>query len=456
MSRFLVVVPPSAGHIAPIAGVAAKLAERGHQVAWAGAEQVVAPIARGARIFDCAVPPPYEPPETIHGFAALRFLWENTLVPLATAMEPGVRAAAEKFRPDLVVADQHALAGALVANRLGLRWVTSASTSSEFASSPARMPKADRWLRALTRDLQQRFGDPRSGEDPRFSRELVLAFTTRELAGSGAGAQVRFFGPVIDESNAGTEFPWAALDPSRRLLVVILNTDTPRRFTAECASALLSRSHRIQTVVVDPAESVPEFDGLVVRRAVPLGALLERASAVVCHAAHDTVSEALYHGVPLVLAPVRDDQPIVADQVVRAGAGIRLRSSTSTAMQIGAAVDAILDEPAFRDGAALIGKSLRGAGGPAAAADALEALVTENAEEETEEQEAGTKKPDKETEKPDKGTEEPDKETKEPDKEAEAPVVAPENPAKPANGSDEETKDSREETVSSGDKPGAP
>lgn len=441
MSRFLVVVPPSAGHIAPIAGVAAKLTERGHEVAWAASEKAVAQIARGARIFDCAVPPPCEPPETIHGFAALRFLWESTLVPLATAMEPGVRAAAEKFRPDLVVADQHALAGALVASRLGLRWVTSASTSSEFASLPARLPKADRWLRALTRDLQQRFGDPRSGDDPRFSRELVLAFTSRELAGSGAGAQVRFFGPAIDESNAGTEFPWASLDPSRRLLVVILNTGTPRRFTAACASALLARSRRIQTVVVDPVASVPEFDGLILRRAVPLGAVLERANAVVCHAGHDTVSEALYHGVPLVLAPVRDDQPIVADQVVRAGAGIRLRSSASTALQIGAAVDAILDEPAFRDGAALIGKSLRGAGGPAAAADALEALVTPKTGKETGEPEAESEDPGEETS---GGT---TNKTAKPAKDA----------SKETKASDEAPKDSGKETekVSSGGQPGA-
>lgn len=413
MSRFLIVVPPSAGHIAPVAGVAAKLTERGHQVAWAGSKKVIAPMGRGARIFDCAVPPPCEPPETIHGFAALRFLWENFLVPLATMMEPGVCAAAEEFRPDLVIADQHALAGALVANRLGLRWVTSASTSSEFTAPPARLPKADQWLRALTRDLQQRFGDPRLGDDLRFSRHLVLAFTTRELAGSNAGAQVRFFAPTIDVASAGTGFPWATLEPSRRLLLVVLSAGTPRRFVAECAGALLARSHRIQSVVVDPEESVPEFDGLIVRRAVPLGALLERADAVVCHAGHATVAETLQRGVPLVLVPIRDDQPIIADQVVRAGAGIRLRASTATAVQIGAAVDAILQEPAFRDGASLIGKSLRSAPGPGAAADALATLVTENPDEATKTPDGETRIPDQAmVQQPAKATGSPGKATK--------------------------------------------
>jgi UDP:flavonoid glycosyltransferase YjiC (YdhE family) len=47
-------------------------------------------------------------------------------------------------------------------------------------------------------------------------------------------------------------------------------------------------------------------------------------SAVVCHGGHNTVCEAVAHGVPLVVTPIRDDQPIIARQVADAGAGIRL------------------------------------------------------------------------------------------------------------------------------------
>jgi UDP:flavonoid glycosyltransferase YjiC (YdhE family) len=47
-------------------------------------------------------------------------------------------------------------------------------------------------------------------------------------------------------------------------------------------------------------------------------------SAVVCHGGHNTVCEAFAHGVPLVVTPIRDDQPIIARQVADAGAGIQL------------------------------------------------------------------------------------------------------------------------------------
>ena len=54
---------------------------------------------------------------------------------------------------------------------------------------------------------------------------------------------------------------------------------------------------------------------------MPQLALLRHVDAVVCHGGHNTLCEALALGLQLVLAPVRDDHPLVADQVVAAGAG---------------------------------------------------------------------------------------------------------------------------------------
>jgi UDP:flavonoid glycosyltransferase YjiC (YdhE family) len=104
-------------------------------------------------------------------------------------------------------------------------------------------------------------------------------------------------------------------------------------------------------------------------------ALLAQASAVVCHGGHNTVCEALSFGLPLVLAPIRDDQPIIAEQVVRAGAGIRLRFDRADAGQIGDAIDAVLGQPAYAAGAARIQESFRAAGGAQEAADRLEKLI---------------------------------------------------------------------------------
>ncbi|MFD5635989.1 glycosyltransferase [Streptomyces sp. NPDC127077] len=416
MSGFLFVVPPLVGHINPAVGVADLLLARGHRVAWACADPALVGRLAGGRspVFPCAGPVPgvgeaRRPPD-LRGPEALKFLWEWYLLPLAEAMAPGVRAAVETFRPDVVVADQQAFAGGLIAERAGLPWATSATTSAEFADPLAGLPRVTEWLAERLAGLRRSIGDPAGDSDPRFSPHLVLAFSTVELAGPSAAARggpIRWVGPSITARPAAAGFPWDWLDPGRATVLVTLgtaNADAGGRFLAVCREALRARADRVQGVVVDPGNTLgadaaasrgaipspggtrapygaPPSSGhdkdLLVLPSIPQLALLERVDAVVCHAGHNTVCEALWHGVPLVVAPIRDDQPVVAGQVVDAGAGVRVRFGRVTAARLGAALDVVLHEPGHRAAAERIGTTFRAAGGAPAAADSLEQLARE-------------------------------------------------------------------------------
>ncbi|MGH8900555.1 MAG: hypothetical protein ACRDYA_02480 [Egibacteraceae bacterium] len=68
------------------------------------------------------------------------------------------------------------------------------------------------------------------------------------------------------------------------------------------------------------------------------------------------------------MAPIRDDQPIVAQQVVDAGAGIRLR--------FGRAVEAVLTVPGYRKAAQRVRDSFAAACGSSTAAGHLEELAS--------------------------------------------------------------------------------
>ncbi|MEU7579255.1 glycosyltransferase [Streptomyces sp. NPDC041068] len=379
MSRFLLVVPPLVGHINPLVGVAAELEARGHRVAWAGHPEPIAQlVGPEAESYACATPQELTRPPELRGVAALQFLWQKCFGPLADAMAPGVERAVDAFRPDVVVADQQALAGALVAERRGIPYATSATTTAEFSGALEGMPKVAEWIEGIVGGLRARLGDPAATHDPRFSPHLQIAFSTPELAGCDA-PQARWVGPAIAERPA-PDFPWEWLDPARSLVLVSLgtaNTDTGGRFLAECAAAVRERAGRLQTVLVDPGgvlDTGSDADVLIASR-VPQLPLLERASAVVCHAGHNTVAESLWHGVPLVVAPIRDDQPVIAAQVTAAGAGVRVRFGRAGRAQLGAALDAVLTDPAYATAARRVRDAFRAAGGAPAAAAHLEKLA---------------------------------------------------------------------------------
>lgn len=392
MSGFLFVVPPLTGHVNPAVGVAARLAAQGHRVAWACADPALVRRLAGAdaEVFACAGPVPGAPdaarPPDLRGAEALRFLWEWYLLPLADAMAPGVAAAVAAVRPDVVVADQQAFAGALVAERLRLPWATSATTSAEFSGAYDGLPKVADWLRQRLAELRARVGDPAGTADPRFSPHLLLAFTTPELVGPQAplAPHIHYVGPSLAGRPAGPDFPWEWLDHGRAKVLVTLgtaNADAGGRFLAESLAALRGRADRIQAVIADPGGTLPvtaDDKDVLVLPSVPQLPLLERMDAVVCHAGHNTVCEALWHGVPLVVAPIRDDQPVVAGQVVDSGAGLRVRFGRVTAARLGEALDTVLHDPAHRAAAARIRAAFRAAGGAQAAAAHLQRMAAES------------------------------------------------------------------------------
>lgn len=152
-----------------------------------------------------------------------------------------------------------------------------------------------------------------------------------------------------------------------------LNADAGGRFLRECVAAVGDRPG-VSAVVVAPGDvfaGVEVPDNVLVRDSVPQQAVLDRAAAVVCHAGHNTVCESLARGLPLVVAPIRDDQPIVAEQVVGAGAGVRVRFAHARAEHIGKALDDVLDNPVHRQAAQAVRASFLAAGGAVAAADEL-------------------------------------------------------------------------------------
>jgi MGT family glycosyltransferase len=381
--KVMFVVPPLTGHVNPTVSVARALEARGHDVAWCGHPGKVRPLLpAGARLFalheDVTADHAARVTERaagVRGAAALKFLWEDFLVPLARAMRDGVDAAVADWRPDVMVCDQQAVAGGLVARARGVPWATTATTSAGVVDPLAGLPAVKQWLAELIGALEREAGLPARGE---LSPHLVIAFTTSALVGplERFPAHYRFVGPSISDRPETAPFPFEQL---RRPCVLVsmgtVNAEASGRFYATAIAALGGAPY--QVVLVAPGEptgyAAPE--NMLVRSYVPQLALLPRVDAVVCHGGHNTTCEALANGLPLVIAPIKDDQPIVADQVVAAGAGLRVKFGRVQAPELRAAVDRVLGEASFRDAAARVRESFAAAGGAEAAAREIEALA---------------------------------------------------------------------------------
>lgn len=381
--RFLFVVPPLTGHVNPTIAVGDALRARGHEVAWVGHPRRVRPLLpQGATLIelddgvsDAVWRPVLDRARAVRGLESFQFLWEEVLIPLARGMMPGVERAIHEHRPDVVVVDHQALGGALACRKTGARWATLATTSASVIDPFADLPKVREWMEAKVADLMSEAGLENS-KNPDLSPELVIVFSTRELIGpSEFPAPFRFVGPSLGRGETGV-FPWDLLRDSKRILVSLgtVSTDVGENFFRVVTDAF--RESSLQVILVAPPHLVTSApDNFIVRERVPQLALLPKLDAVVCHAGHNTVCETLAHGLPLVVAPIRDDQPVVANQVVSAGVGVRIKYGRITPQLLRDAVARVLSEPSFRQSARKIAASFEAAGGAQAAANHLEQLA---------------------------------------------------------------------------------
>jgi UDP:flavonoid glycosyltransferase YjiC (YdhE family) len=125
------------------------------------------------------------------------------------------------------------------------------------------------------------------------------------------------------------------------------------------------------TAAHDPAQFQAPPGSKVVRF-VPHDAVLDRAACVVCHGGMGITQKALAAGVPVVVVPFGRDQLETARRVEFAGAGVRLSPRRLTPGRLAEAVRIAIGR---RADARKVADAFAAAGGPAAAAGAIEAIT---------------------------------------------------------------------------------
>src|SRR6202035_2984969 len=158
---FLVVPVPVVARLWPAVAIGDALAAAGHDVAWCGPESDLRPlVGPDMTIF----PTGKRSYRELHegGMAAVRELWDEYVLPLNRFIQGPVDRAVAEYQPDVVLADQYALAGALAADARGVRWATLCAGILEL-TPPAEDPGMAEWVRSKVARVRETAGLPTDG-----------------------------------------------------------------------------------------------------------------------------------------------------------------------------------------------------------------------------------------------------------------------------------------------------
>jgi UDP:flavonoid glycosyltransferase YjiC (YdhE family) len=430
MARILIAVWPFAGHINPGMALALALRARGHEVAfYTGASACATVEAEGFACFTqrnvdtAAVERLVLAPGGIIGQPGplrRKALWRSWVLDTIPGQMADLAALSAAWPPELIVCDPTLWAPFLI---FGEQRAIPVTIFGLIPSCPlpgregpllgVPLPRPRTWLgraaRAalrgaldlfladLRRDasrLREAHGLPvlkgsvteHGGRMPLY---LVPGSPELDYNRGDLPPSVRYIGPCIWNKPSGLPAPgWLAELPADRPLVYVTEgtINLQPRIMRAAAAGLAGRP--VEVVMTSGRHRRPEeldlgprplAPNIRVEQWVALDDLLPHMSALVTNGGPSTLLAALLRGLPVVIVPSDWDHPETAYRVEAMGAGIRIPPGRCTPERLRGAVEQVLTRPHYRRNAERVAQGLERCGGPARAAELLEAVLGQSA-----------------------------------------------------------------------------
>jgi UDP:flavonoid glycosyltransferase YjiC (YdhE family) len=312
---------------------------------------------------------------------------------------------------DLLLTHPITFAGPLVAEKTGIKWLSSVlAPVSFFSRNDPPLPPTSQWIFRLA----QKIGPGATGVligliKHRTRPWLAPVSRLRTELGLVPGGHPIFEGqhsphdvlglfsrvmaepqPDWPPSSRVTGFPFYdkkdGLPMSRELGAFLEQGEAPIVFTLgssavyvagdfyrESMEAARRLGRRAVFLIGDDRNRFPDElpAGMIAVDYAPYGELLPRAGAVVHQGGVGTTGQALRAGVPQLIMPFNHDQPDNAERVRKLGAGRSIERRGYHAEEAALQLKELLTVPQYAKRAAEIGRIVRGESGAAVAAQAL-------------------------------------------------------------------------------------
>jgi MGT family glycosyltransferase len=212
--------------------------------------------------------------------------------------------------------------------------------------------------------------------------DLNIVYTSKEFnSEDNFDDSYAFVGPSIKDREEDAGFPFDKIKGERVVYISLGTINTSFiDFYIACMRALTNMDCTVIMSVgrkcsIDSLGEIP--DNFIVRNYVPQLEILQRTDVFISHGGFNSVSEALYYGVPVITVPTVNDQFMVAKRVMQTGTGTMLKMNEITDKVIADAVSDLLADSKYKDASRRIGQTLQSAGGFEKAADCILALLKE-------------------------------------------------------------------------------
>lgn len=377
---------PAHGHINPTLGVVRELISRGHEVWYYSYNAFREKIeASGARFISCDV---YDQEQRLSPEDAARIGGDlafsaKILVETTLALDEMVCCDMAALQPDCIVADSMAVWGKAAARKLGVPFVSSTTTFAFNRYSAQIMPQKTKDLLKMllampranhyVRQLQKRGYPIRNILDIISNDDTThtIVYTSPEfqpMADTFPGAYYSFVGPSIRPSK------YDFVKTGKKLVYISMGTvnNAMLPFYKACIAALKDTAWQ---VVISVGDQIPMdvfgavSENISIYPSVDQIAILAEADVFLTHCGMNSVSEALYFGVPLILNPKTKEQEGVAARVAQLDAGVYLSQESADGVLM--AMNTVSDDTRYRKNADMIARSFQNSSGAHGAADKI-------------------------------------------------------------------------------------
>ncbi|MFC5511572.1 glycosyltransferase [Massilia jejuensis] len=416
MAHFGVVAPAFYSHVSALSALALALVERGHRVTFLQRPDAAAYMgdARlGFHAVGAASHPPGSMAQSLRRAANPGSPLGLRRVILDMAAGTGMLCrelpgAFAQLGIDAVLADQMEAAGALVAEALGLPFVSVACALPVNREAGVPLPVMPFDWGDSERALHMVDGSTRVYDWMMTPHRRAIEAETRRLGIPVRGALHECLSPLaqVSQTVAAFDFPRArlpdgfhhvgplrcathkapariealpAIAPGRPFVFASLGTLQGHRFDLFKRIAKACRRLDAQLLVAHcggldarQARALESHGATWVCAFAPQEAALARADAVVSHAGLNTVMDAVAAHTPILALPIAFDQPGVAARIRHAGVGLSASPRFTGAGALARQLRRLLDEPGFAQRCAPLAEQVRNAGGSTRAADIVE------------------------------------------------------------------------------------